>query len=73
MELLRSIFPSRWFPPFRRGDWVQEEVIQTRIQKCGHYDQSQIPGIIECEFNDEMHDEHYKIRFADGHIWLIRK
>ena len=71
MELLRSIFPIRWIPPFRRGDWTQEEAIQTRIIVAGKYDPKKIPNI-DFNFTDETFKINYRVKFQGGMILLER-
>lgn len=72
MDLLRSVWPARWIPPFRRGDWVQEEIIETRAIRCGSYDQEKITGKIKSEFTDQRERKRYEIEFIDGDIWMMR-
>lgn len=68
---LRSIFPAKWIPPFRRGDWTQEEVVQTRIIVAGKYDANKIPDM-NFDFTDETQGANYRIKFQSGTILLER-
>ena len=66
MSLLRSVWPVRWFPPFRRGDWADEEVIKR--EHFGTYDQAKIPGYRKFITLDFDRRKKIEIEFLGGFI-----
>ena len=66
MSLLRSIWPARWLPPFRRGDWADEEVVKR--EHFGTYDQEKIPGHRKFVTLDFDRYKKIEIEFLGGFI-----
>ena len=71
MGLIRDLWPTKWLPPFRRGDWSEEEVVETRIVKAGTYDASKISDT-SFIYRDRMQEKNYRINFLGGTIYLER-
>ena len=65
MSLLRSVWPARWLPPFRRGDWVDEEVVKR--ENFGTYDKSRIP---DAKFRARGRDGRIEIEFKGEFIYV---
>lgn len=68
MSLLSSIWPVRWFPPFRRGDWADEEVVQR--EHFGTYDQEKISGYRKFVTLDFDRHKKIEIEFSGGLIYV---
>jgi hypothetical protein len=68
MGLLRSIFPTIWFPPFRRGDWADAQVIER--ERFGTYDPLSIPGDVKYETVDYDRGQRIEIEFSGGVIYV---
>ena len=72
MALLRSVWPAKWIPGFRRGDWVDEEVVK-QPEIVGHYDPLEIIGDLRFETTDETHGKKLEIEFSGGNIYLCER
>ena len=66
MSLLRSIWPARWLPPFRRGDWADEEVVKR--EHFGTYDQEKLPSYRKFVTLDFDRHKKIEIEFRGGFI-----
>ncbi len=68
MNLLSSVWPVRWFPPFRRGDYADEQVV--RRDHFGTYDPLAVPGGAKFETVDFDRGKKIEIEFFGGLIYV---
>ena len=66
MSLLSSVWPICWIPPFRRGDWADEEIVKR--EHFGTYDQAAIPGHRKFVTLDFNRHKKIEIEFCGGFI-----
>ena len=66
-ELTPSVFPRRWFP-FLGPQQQVEEVVDVKVQICGHYDPAAIPDCT-ASYYDATANKVISIKFQHGEIW----
>lgn len=66
-NLLRGLFPARWFPEPEPTS-AETEVLRTTRQRVGRFDDTAVD--LTLTFYDRRHDTHFYVEIRDGEVWM---